>query len=348
LLTDASGGVVQTFRSSDQSGRTGIDYGENWYAKIAKTLTEATDVVALLTPISIGRPWILFEAGFAVGRLDTKVFGIALGLPLSKAVLGPFAQFQNCEANEESLTAVVLKLIQRNPQAKPREQAVRRQVAAFLQDVEPLMKQRGSGQSESKEELDASAVTKMFEEVKLMYRDLSVRLPADPDGQRIKRRRLHPGMFEELLLAARDDRGLTSLPWFMAASYLRDEHPWLHELVLEFARTLDSTDRRRIMRARKNLSRAVQFMRNSAFGRVGADDEESFFLLRYLPEMLERFAHASSFIGQARAAEPSVPKSHHHQAGEQDLKPRGLDLSQAQMEPKATEPSAPDGRDGDE
>ena len=32
LLTDASGGVVQTFRSSDQSGRAGIDYGENWYS----------------------------------------------------------------------------------------------------------------------------------------------------------------------------------------------------------------------------------------------------------------------------------------------------------------------------
>src|SRR5436305_10163405 len=38
LLTDASGGVVQTFRSSDQSGRAGIDYGENWFSKITKTL----------------------------------------------------------------------------------------------------------------------------------------------------------------------------------------------------------------------------------------------------------------------------------------------------------------------
>src|SRR6266481_5624359 len=130
LLTDASGGVVQTFRSSDQSGRAGIDYGENWYSKITKTLSNATDVVALLTQNSVGRPWILFEAGFAIGRLDAKVFGIALGLPLSKAIVGPFAQFQNCEATEESLTTVVLKLIQRNPNARPREQAVQKQVGA--------------------------------------------------------------------------------------------------------------------------------------------------------------------------------------------------------------------------
>src|SRR5436305_11720734 len=49
LLTDASGGVIQTFRSSDQSGRAGIDYGENWFSKITNTLSDATDVVALLT-----------------------------------------------------------------------------------------------------------------------------------------------------------------------------------------------------------------------------------------------------------------------------------------------------------
>jgi hypothetical protein len=61
LLTDASGGVIQTFRSSDQSGKAGIEYGENWYSKIAQRLADASDVVALLTPNSTGRPWILFE-----------------------------------------------------------------------------------------------------------------------------------------------------------------------------------------------------------------------------------------------------------------------------------------------
>ena len=123
LLTDASGGVIQTFRSSDQTGRAGIDYGEDWFSKITRTLADASDVVALLTPNSVDRPWILFEAGFAVGQRGTKVFGIALGVPFAKATGGPFARFQNCEAKEDSLTTVVLELIRRNQSARPREES---------------------------------------------------------------------------------------------------------------------------------------------------------------------------------------------------------------------------------
>ena len=117
LLTDASGGVIQTFRSSDQTGKAGIEYGEDWFSKITKTLADASDVVALLTPNSVGRPWILFEAGFAVGQRGTKVYGIALGVAFAKATNGPFARFQNCEAKEETLTTVVLDLIQRKTSA---------------------------------------------------------------------------------------------------------------------------------------------------------------------------------------------------------------------------------------
>jgi len=161
LLTDASGGVIRTFRSSDQTGRAGIDYGEDWFSKITRVLTDASDVVALLTPNSVGRPWILFEAGFAVGQRGTKVYGIALGVPFAKATSGPFARFQNCEAKEETLTKVVLDLIHRNPNATPREEAVRRQVKAFLADIDPLLKQRAQAGTEP-EEMDATAAAKLL------------------------------------------------------------------------------------------------------------------------------------------------------------------------------------------
>lgn len=65
LLTDASGGVVKTFRSSDRKGQAGIEYGAEWFPAIMAKLNDATDVVALLTPSSIDRPWILYEAGVA-------------------------------------------------------------------------------------------------------------------------------------------------------------------------------------------------------------------------------------------------------------------------------------------
>jgi hypothetical protein len=124
LLTDASGGILKSFRSSDKSGTTGIEFGTEWYQAIMRKLDEATDVVALLTTRSLNRPWILYETGVAKGKLDSTVFGLALGVPLDKAATGPFAQFQNCGDDEDSITKLVLQLIRRHPDAAPREMQV--------------------------------------------------------------------------------------------------------------------------------------------------------------------------------------------------------------------------------
>jgi hypothetical protein len=288
LLTDASGGVIQTFRSSDQSGRAGIDYGENWFSKITNTLSDATDVVALLTPNSVGRPWILFEAGFAVGRLDAKVFGIAVGLPLSKAVAGPFAQFQNCEANEESLATVVLKLIQRNPNARPREQAVRRQVSSFLLEISPLLKQ-GPDQEDTEEEM---GVAKLFEEVKVMFRDLPSRVQSElrGDGLARRRRRLHPRMLEEFFHVAQMEDVNPSLPWLMVASVIRDDVPWVAEAAVEIHRALQGGNPEQVEMAYQNMQAMLCLMsRSKVFHRFERDDEDSFFLVRHLPDLMSQF-----------------------------------------------------------
>jgi len=65
LLSDVSGGTLKSFRSSDKRGTAGIEFGAEWYKAIMSQLGDATDVVALLTPGSIDRPWILCEAGVA-------------------------------------------------------------------------------------------------------------------------------------------------------------------------------------------------------------------------------------------------------------------------------------------
>jgi hypothetical protein len=286
LLTDASGGVIQTFRSSDQSGKRGIEYGENWYAKIAQCLGEASDVVALLTPNSTGRPWLLFEAGWAVGRLNTQVFGIALGLPLSKAIIGPFAQFQNCEANEESLTGVVLQLIQRNPDARPREQAVRRQVNAFLEEIDPLISRRTGTTEEVAEEMNATTVAKLFEEVKVMFRDLSDRITQPSRGR--TRRRFHPLMIEEVLHMTRQDSD-PSTTWLLLAALFRDEVPVLTEPAMEVYRAYRAGSEAKIRRAQAQFRAVLNLARHSRF-MVGDTDEKDWFMsLRHLPEMLEHF-----------------------------------------------------------
>lgn len=104
------------FRSSDWIGTQGIEYGEEWFPEIMKKLRESTHIVCLLTENSLHKPWILYEAGVAKGKLDNKrVFGVGLGIPLSRLNTGPFAQFQNCGDDEESLTKLVRELLNINP-----------------------------------------------------------------------------------------------------------------------------------------------------------------------------------------------------------------------------------------
>lgn len=71
LLKSVSAGMIKTFRSSDKKGNEGIDFGEEWYKRLMTALQSTSDVVCLFTERSIDRPWILFEAGVAKGKLNT-------------------------------------------------------------------------------------------------------------------------------------------------------------------------------------------------------------------------------------------------------------------------------------
>src|ERR1039457_519786 len=167
LLSDVSAGTLKSFRSSDKKGGTGIEFGTEWYKAIMSQLGDATDVVALLTHHSTDRPWILYEAGVAKGKLDTNVLGVALGVPLEKVSTGPFGQFQNCGDDEDSLTKLVIQLLKRNPDASPREEAVRMQVRVFLDSMKKLITTKGKPATPVSDE---SNVAKLFEEVKAIDR----------------------------------------------------------------------------------------------------------------------------------------------------------------------------------
>lgn len=143
LLSNVTCGMLKSFRSSDKSGKQGLEYGSEWYPEIMKNLEQASDVVCLLTQHSLGRPWILYEAGVAKGKLDTPVHGLALGVPLSQASTGPFAQFQNCDDDLESISKLVIQLARRLPNADPQKSIVDSQVAEFSKKTSELLKNIG-------------------------------------------------------------------------------------------------------------------------------------------------------------------------------------------------------------
>ena len=300
LLTDASGGILKSFRSSDRKGTAGIEYGQEWYRAIMQKLDDATDVVALLTTHSVNRPWILYEAGVAKGKLtaNERVLGIALGISLDEAATGPFAQFQNSPDEEEAITGLVLQLIRRHPQAAPREEAVRRQVQAFRQTVATLLEDRKKKPATPAARVDETSVAKFFEEIKVLVRDVPDRvaseLGADPRSRRRKRRRFHPMMFEEMMHHPmfHDSPDSAGLPILMMFSLVRDDYPWLYELGAQLYRAVQERDTKAVERARRAIMNTIEMTHRGPFMQevMGApDDDEAMMMLHHLMHSIDRF-----------------------------------------------------------
>ena len=295
LLSSVSCGVLKSFRSSDRKGSQGIEFGVEWYPELMSKLNVASDVVCLLTQRSLDRPWILYEAGVAKGKLNTPVYGIALGISLSKANSGPFAQFQNCDDNEESLTKLVMQLVKRIPNSEPDHDAIELQVKTFKQKALKIP-QNLDGAKDKKDEkttVDDTSVAKLFEEVKLMFQDLPSRVEGrivdtmDPLRRR-KSRRFHPMMFEDMLhFSSKMEEPLGIL---IAISLFRDELPWLYEIGLDFYRTIKSGNPNEIEKASILFHRAIDFVSNGPMGEMFMDSKESFMMLRELQRMLERYS----------------------------------------------------------
>lgn len=296
LLSDVSAGTLKSFRSSDRKGNTGIEFGAEWYTSIMSQLDEATDVVALLTARSIDRPWILYEAGVAKGKLGTTVLGLALGVPLEKVSTGPFGQFQNCGDDEDSLTRLVMQLLQRNPDASPREEAVRMQVKLFIQSLSTVLAKAPKKASTVSGGEDQN-VAKLFEEVKAMVRELPERVDSKflqfsrrmPDKAM---RHMHPKMLEEMLFVGSgpDGRGeTTAATLLLMLSLVKDDLPWLHEVGMAIYRAMAMDDRALVKSAHKQFQITLDMTSHGPWRRnFLRDDEESFMWARYLRDLIER------------------------------------------------------------
>jgi hypothetical protein len=237
LLSSVTAGVLKCFRSSDKKGVQGIEYGIEWFPELMKKLQEASDVVCILTENSINRPWILFEAGVAKGKLDTPILGLAIEVPLKTANTGPFAQFQNSDDEEDSLVKLVMQLVRKIPGAEPDESVVRMQVQSFKAKCSELLKRKPEKPKESKKDADESAtVAKLFEEIKVMFNDLPTRLDASQIPARRRRMRRFP--MEEMMHLSR--RSTPDGGFLFALSFFRDEMPFLYDLghdLIQIART---------------------------------------------------------------------------------------------------------------
>jgi hypothetical protein len=226
-------------------------------------LNNASDVVCLLTANSLNRPWLLYEAGVAKGKLDTPVYGVALGIPLSKANTGPFAQFQNCDDNEESLTKLIMQLIERIPGSEPDHDDVLMQVKLFKDRIKGELEKQPKDVKEEKKTKDEESIPKLFEEIKVMFQDLPNRIEKVTINPRTKRnedpnRIIDYGEF--LLRGEGDPTGILVL-----FSIFRENLPWIYEAGLDFWRAYKSDDIKKAIATYEEIRRMLEHTSRTDF-----------------------------------------------------------------------------------
>lgn len=290
LVNKSSMGMLKAFRSSDTRGVEGIEFGSEWYTRVMGGLCVATDVVCLFTERSIGRPWILFEAGVAKGKLDRPVFGIALGIELSKVSTGPFFQFQNCGDDEDSLAKLITQLCKRIPGAEPNEDVIRMLVRDFRGAVAGVIeKDKAVEKVKVKTSPEEAGLAKILEEMKMMIREL----PRYVESSSIENRRVNPQFLKRFnpdllrnVCHKYTECGSVSAV-VVAAGMVRDEFPWFYDLVLTYYRAAVSGDRRLASYVIKDIRAAVDVEMVVASSRTEKFDGY-YFVLKELMYFVER------------------------------------------------------------
>jgi hypothetical protein len=302
LLKSVSAGMIKTFRSSDKKGTDGIDFGEEWYKRLMTQLQSTSDVVCLFTERSLDRPWILFEAGVAKGKLSTPVIGVALGVSLNRVTAGPFYQFQNMDDSEGDLTKLVNQLARRIPNLELDSDVVKTQVTAFKEAEASLLKKLALGgpKAAAKEDSEESAVAKLSEEMKSLPSRVAERLAeAGVPFRRRRMRRFSPMMIEEFSHIAGEPGDPIGI--LLAASLIRDDLPWLYELAMEAYRAAKDGDRESLENELKRIRRFSEFaMRGQFVEELGLDSPDVHIIAMEFPRMLERTLMHSTETGRHR------------------------------------------------
>ena len=93
------------------------------------------------------------------------------------------------------------------------------------------------------------------------------------------------------------EHGEAPLAWLVFLSIFREDVPWLYEPGMDFYRALQSKKRIEIQKAAGSFLRILKLTQNSKIlYRFSRNDEESFFLLRHLDEVIHRIVHQSSAL----------------------------------------------------
>lgn len=259
--------------------KSDIEAGERWSVEVAKELEESNFGIICVTKENLASPWILFESGaLAKSMKDGRVIPLLLDLDF-KEISGPLAQFQAKKADQAGIRELVISL-NKSAQVPDPDDRLAKIFDPLFADLGRMISEIPTGglphkqtrpQGEILEELVSGVRS-----VEMRVRDL---LDDDRTPQRIRRRRIHPGMIREL--THRMSRGPRDpIQILIISSLFKDDLPWLYDIGVEAYRAIIAGDQTAAKHAMSRYRDAIQMVQG---GRIldimGVDSKMTHMLL---------------------------------------------------------------------
>ncbi len=265
-----------------------IEAGDRWGQEVARELASCNFGIICVTPENLNASWLLFEAGALAKSLeDAKVIPLLFDLEL-RDISGPLAQFQAKKFDKPGLTEVV--------------QSINRSLPTPIADeiVNPLLDAMWPGlqtrlDAVPKRTGDAKkgrSQPEILEELVLGVRSFDSRLRdtemfLSEHGPRSRRRK--PKFLMEAVFVAFDRlEGQDAIALVVAAGFVREDFPWVSEMLMEGYRNANRGNWRALERLPEQLSKLNHSLLGTPFiyemGWAGKDQEMMLMELTHLTE----------------------------------------------------------------
>lgn len=287
-----------------------ISAGERWAQAIAGELDASNFGIICITPENLNSEWILFESGaLSKSMLDAKVIPLLFGLELSD-LSGPLSQFQAQKVEEAGVMEVV-RAINKVSEKPASQQIVDQLVPTLWPQLQETLKRIPAIAPTEKHKRPSHEI---LEELVTGVRGISSRMrdmdPETSDKERFLRRRrmrFHPALFEEFSLIA-DEEGDGTTILLIMAGFLREDFPWLAEILVESYRDTRRADPAEIERIFSRLFRIIKTMtRHPGMRELGMSSKEAMMMAEELPILLDMTLHRIIGNNRMRRKAKQIP-----------------------------------------
>lgn len=269
-----------------------ISAGDRWAQAIAGELESSNFGILCITPENLTSEWILFEAGaLSKAMQDAKVIPLLFGLELSD-LSGPLSQFQALKVDEQGMLNA-LKAINDVSDAKTDEATIERLVPALWSQLQEKLDEIPDKEVSDKH---MRPQTEILEDLVSQVRGLGARMREfDPDMMerdleyRERRyREFDPRLLDEMMHMVMDSRE-ADFSLVVLAGFVRDQMPWLAEVLVEAHRELKTASPEEAREIGHQLHQMVMlFTRSKWADRMMMKSKRSHMLIMEIPMLLDR------------------------------------------------------------